>query len=178
MAWLFSSVTNSPTAGSGNGACQPPWAKAPLVSSSGPPGACITPSSVRNVCTVSFMSVQTPWHADSERSSGAAGAEPADQRGGQTRIGRLTGPGDVTVRADQHGRRRGAPAQHRKLPRAVAGGVDGADTVRPRPDVEAAGPAESEQHRPGGVQQGEHGGRTVGGPQVEVGHPPPDQRVP
>ena len=39
----------------GNGACQPPWAKAPRGSSSGPPGACITPSSVRNVSTVSFM---------------------------------------------------------------------------------------------------------------------------
>src|SRR4030095_14737046 len=25
LAWLLSSVTNSPTAGSGNGACQPPF---------------------------------------------------------------------------------------------------------------------------------------------------------
>ena len=28
LAWLVSSVTNSPTAGSGNGACQPPCVKA------------------------------------------------------------------------------------------------------------------------------------------------------
>jgi hypothetical protein len=33
----------------GDGACQPPWVKASLGSSSGPPGACITPSRVRNV---------------------------------------------------------------------------------------------------------------------------------
>ena len=30
LAWLLSSVTNSPTAGSGNGACQPPWVNAQL----------------------------------------------------------------------------------------------------------------------------------------------------
>src|SRR5215470_11080966 len=29
LAWLVSSVTNAPTAGSGNGACQPPCVKAP-----------------------------------------------------------------------------------------------------------------------------------------------------
>src|SRR5262245_34655810 len=69
LAWLLSPVTNSPTAGSGNGACQPPWVKLPLGSSSGPPGACITPSRVRNVCTVSFMSVQTERRTDSERVS-------------------------------------------------------------------------------------------------------------
>src|SRR6266702_4416254 len=33
---------------------QPPWANPPLGSSSGPPGACITPSSVRNVVTLSL----------------------------------------------------------------------------------------------------------------------------
>jgi hypothetical protein len=33
--------------------------KASLGSSSGPPGACITPSRVKKVCTVSFMSFQT-----------------------------------------------------------------------------------------------------------------------
>ncbi len=38
-----------PTAGSGNGACQPPCEKASLGSLSGPPGACITPPTVRNV---------------------------------------------------------------------------------------------------------------------------------
>src|ERR1700749_2288397 len=69
LAGLLSSVTNSPTAGSQNGACQPPCAKASLGSSSGPPGACITPSRVRNVWTVSFMSMQTEQHTDSERVS-------------------------------------------------------------------------------------------------------------
>src|SRR5205807_8952720 len=69
LAWLLSSVTNSPTAGSRKGACQPPWVKVSLGSSSGPPGACITPSRVRNVCTVSFMSVETLRRTDSERVS-------------------------------------------------------------------------------------------------------------
>src|SRR3954453_15884188 len=55
LAGFLRSVTNSPTAGSGNGACQPPCVKDSLGSSSGPPGACITPSRVKNVCTVSFM---------------------------------------------------------------------------------------------------------------------------
>src|SRR5271168_3807025 len=49
LAWLLSSLMNAPTAASANGACQPPWVKASLGSSSGPPGACITPSRVRNV---------------------------------------------------------------------------------------------------------------------------------
>src|SRR3954470_6229344 len=64
LAWLLSCIRNSPTAGSANGACQPPWGKDSLASSSGPPGACITPSRVRNVCTVSFMwfsSVRFEW---------------------------------------------------------------------------------------------------------------------
>jgi hypothetical protein len=54
----------------GNGACQPPWVKEPLGSSSGPPGACITPSRVRNVCTVSFMSLPTKQRPDSQRRRG------------------------------------------------------------------------------------------------------------
>src|SRR5258706_1376221 len=69
LAWLLSSVTNSPTAGSENGACQPPWVKVSLGSSSGPPGACITPSRVRNVWTVRFISVQTKRRTETERVS-------------------------------------------------------------------------------------------------------------
>ena len=38
-----------PTSLSKYGALQPPYLKTPEVSSSGPPGACMTPSSVRNV---------------------------------------------------------------------------------------------------------------------------------
>src|SRR5712671_5070706 len=36
---------------------QPPWGKPPLGSSSGPPGACMTPSRVRKVCRVSRIVV-------------------------------------------------------------------------------------------------------------------------
>ncbi len=60
LAWLLSSVTNSPTAGSGNGACQPPWVKVSLGSSSGPPGACITPSRVRDIDLDDEPSVEAP----------------------------------------------------------------------------------------------------------------------
>ena len=41
-------TTCSPMTSSATGACQPPNAKPPSVSSSGPPGACATPSSVVN----------------------------------------------------------------------------------------------------------------------------------
>src|SRR5438445_3935394 len=47
MAW--------PTASSKRGIDHPPYLKPPLESSSGPPGACITPSSVTNVRTISFL---------------------------------------------------------------------------------------------------------------------------
>src|SRR3954453_5170792 len=77
VAWLLSSTTNSPTAGSANGACQPPWLKASLGSSSGPPGACITPSRVRNVCTVSFMVMLTTRRRDSVRGSLAGRRSPS-----------------------------------------------------------------------------------------------------
>src|SRR5207244_7613764 len=41
---------------------QPPWVTPPLRSSSGPPGACITPSSVTNVVTLSLLT-PTSSHA-------------------------------------------------------------------------------------------------------------------
>src|SRR5438105_5852062 len=44
-----------PTASSKRGIDHPPYLKPPLESSSGPPGACITPSSVTNVRTISFL---------------------------------------------------------------------------------------------------------------------------
>src|SRR5438132_14343963 len=47
MAW--------PTASSKRGIDHPPYLKPPLESSSGPPGACLTPSSVTNVRTISFL---------------------------------------------------------------------------------------------------------------------------
>src|SRR5580658_1177984 len=37
------------------GIIQPPYAKPPLVSSSGPPGACITPSRETNSSTLTFL---------------------------------------------------------------------------------------------------------------------------
>jgi hypothetical protein len=40
---------------SSNGAVQPPNAKPPLESSSGPPGACITPSRLSIVVTINFL---------------------------------------------------------------------------------------------------------------------------
>src|SRR5215469_6152420 len=37
------------------GACHPPYAKPPLVSSSGPPPACMTPSRVMNSSAITFL---------------------------------------------------------------------------------------------------------------------------
>ena len=60
---------------------------------------------------------------------------------------------------------------------AIVAGVDPADSIRPRRDVETAGLAEVEEYGPGVVQQGEHARRTVRGMHVEVGHASPEQRV-
>src|SRR5579859_389368 len=49
---LFISV---PVTSSEYGPGQPPYAKPPLVSSSGPPGACMTPSRETNSSTITFL---------------------------------------------------------------------------------------------------------------------------
>src|SRR5260370_42470687 len=49
---LFMTV---PSTSSEYGACPPPYAKPPLVSSSGPPPACMTPSRVMNSRTITFL---------------------------------------------------------------------------------------------------------------------------
>ncbi len=89
----------------------------------------------------------------------------------------LSHPGDISVGPDQHGGGSGDRAKYRKLPRTDVFGVDQLDPIRPWRDVEAAGLAEVEQHRPGIVQQGEDPQRAVGGDQVEIGHAAPEQRV-
>src|SRR5664279_5943466 len=52
------------TTGSENGLIHPPYAKPPLVSSSGPPGACMTPS--REICssTITFLMTEFLQHLD------------------------------------------------------------------------------------------------------------------
>ena len=57
------------------------------------------------------------------------------------------------------------------------GGVDQADSVGPGSHVELAGCAQVEEDGPGGVEQREHRRRTVRCPEVQVGHPPSEQRV-
>src|SRR5215470_15415854 len=44
--------------GSECGLIHPPYAKPPLVSSSGPPGACITPSRETNSSTLTFLMIE------------------------------------------------------------------------------------------------------------------------
>src|SRR5215469_2773397 len=46
--------------GSECGTVHPPYAKPPLVSSSGPPGACMTPSRETNSSTLTFLMTQVP----------------------------------------------------------------------------------------------------------------------
>src|ERR1051326_5909757 len=50
----------APLTGAECGPVHPPYAKPPLVSSSGPPGACITPSSETNSSTMIFLKTQLP----------------------------------------------------------------------------------------------------------------------
>src|SRR5260370_24543740 len=44
------------------GACPPPYSKPPLVSSSGPPPACMTPSRVMNSSTITFLMTEFLQH--------------------------------------------------------------------------------------------------------------------
>src|SRR5215469_10059053 len=102
---------------------------------------------------------------------------PGSERVREPLVGTLSYPGDVPVGPDQHGSGGGDRAKDRKLPRAGVFGVDQLGPLRPGGDVEGAGPAEVEYHRPGVVQQGEYPQRAAGGDQVEVGHVAPEQRV-
>src|SRR5260370_4336201 len=56
---LFMTV---PITSSEYGACHPPYAKPPLVSSSGPPPACMTPSRVTNSSTITFLMTEFLQH--------------------------------------------------------------------------------------------------------------------
>src|SRR5712692_841959 len=51
-----------PITSSEYGACHPPYAKPPLVSSSGPPPACMTPSRVMNSSTITFLMTEFLQH--------------------------------------------------------------------------------------------------------------------
>src|SRR5947209_16673409 len=51
-----------PRTSSEYGACHPPYAKPPLVSSSGPPPACMTPSRVMNSSTITFLMTEFLQH--------------------------------------------------------------------------------------------------------------------
>src|SRR6185437_2850234 len=104
--------------------------------------------------------------------------EPAGQHVTETRLGQLSGPADIPVGPDEHGRGSSDRAEYRKLPWASVFSVDQLDPVRPGGDVEAAGLAQVEQQRPGIVQQGEDPQRAAGGDQVEIGHAAPEQRMP
>src|SRR5215469_9938937 len=56
---LFMTV---PVTSSAYGAVHPPYAKPPLVSSSGPPGACMTPSRETNSRTITFLMTSILQH--------------------------------------------------------------------------------------------------------------------
>src|SRR5215467_8718207 len=56
---LFMTV---PITSSEYGACHPPYAKPPLVSSSGPPPACMTPSRDMNWSTITFLMTEFLQH--------------------------------------------------------------------------------------------------------------------
>src|SRR5206468_12724997 len=61
---------------------QPPWANPPLGSSSGPPGACITPSSVRNVVTLSLrIPCPPPNTASNQKCTDRTDRDDADANG-------------------------------------------------------------------------------------------------
>src|SRR5262245_39913227 len=78
------------------GTSQPPCPKPPSVSSLGPPGACMTPSSVTNSLTTSFTGTSSsacPFQCDERRTAGSTRREATlperllHQRGDLGRVG-------------------------------------------------------------------------------------------
>src|ERR1700682_6324671 len=92
-------------------------------------------------------------------------SKPGRQRVAQSGISALANPGDVSVRPDQHGRRRSHLADHRKLPDTGVRGVNELNAVGPRCDIEPTRLAEVEHHRLGGVLQREEPKRGITGHQ-------------
>ena len=88
-------------------------------------------------------------------------SEPGGERVSEPQLSHVSHPRHISVRPNQHGAGSRDRPECRKLPRTDVLGVDQPDPICPRSDVEAAGLAEVEQHRPGIVQQGEDPQRTV-----------------
>jgi len=86
-------------------------------------------------------------------------------------------PGDVSIGPDQHRGRGWHGAEVWKLPVASMLSVEQLNAICPGTDVEGAGFAKVEEHRPGIVEQGEDAQGAVGGDQVEVGHAASEQGV-
>src|SRR5437764_2188176 len=104
-------------------------------------------------------------------------AEPGGQRVGESDVGSVSYPGDVAVRANQHGGGAVDHAEYRELPLPAVARVDQLNSVTPRSDVKAAGLTEVEQHWPRVVQQLEGAERSVGGHEIQVGHATSEQRM-
>src|SRR3954451_12007958 len=99
--------------------------------------------------------------------------EPSRESFRQVGTGEVSYPRDMAVGADQNGRRGLDVAEYRELPDAVVRGVDQADSLHPRSDVETASLVEVEKHGEGVVEQREDACRAVRGLHVDVGHAPP-----
>ena len=104
-------------------------------------------------------------------------SEPSCQRVGEPPLGRVSYPGHISVRPNQHRCGGDDLAEYRKLPRTGVLGIDQLNAISPGIDVEAAGLTEVEEHWPGIVQLGVDPQRAVGGDQVEVRHTAAQQRV-
>jgi hypothetical protein len=72
-------------------------------------------------------------------------SEPGGQRFGESEVGSVSDPGDVSVGPDQYGSGSGDRAKDWKLPGADIFSIDRLDPVSPWGDVEAAGLTKVEQ---------------------------------
>src|ERR1700709_2741940 len=118
--WPIRSPIASTIAGSFLCAAQPPSPKPPRVSSSGRPGPCMTPSRVTWLTTATRIELTLSRRP-----------EPGGQRFGESGVGSVSDPGDVSVGPDQHGGGSGDHAEHRQLPLPVVARVDQLDPVGP-----------------------------------------------
>ena len=92
------------------------------------------------------MILETARYARCRRS------EPSRQRVNKPWLSQLSDPRHISVGPNQYGTRSNNGSDRRQFPHTSIFGVDQANAIRPRSDIETAALTEVEQHRPRIVQ--------------------------
>ena len=122
--------------------------------------------------------VGTTLTSGSRRHVASRWSEPDGQGILQSGVGTVSHPCHITVGSDQDSGGGGDLTEYRQFPRADMISLDQTHPVGPPGNLESAPLTEVHQHRRTVVKQGERSPRPVIGHQVQIGHAPPDERVP